>query len=302
MVEPLKKRRRNGGALYQRRPEVEAEIEGLEARSIADVLACVRQGDRGEGPPVSSEAIVHILRREVRVATASSLTLSQIDGLLSVLVQRAERTTRRHIWRFDEIDREQIVEQVTYRIDDIWAESDIADYAEVNFNDWLMFNRLDAIRKQKRKSDRVTHLGDGVEDLREDQAQVAPEDIASTDPTPEAIYAQRESREKARLPSSLDGADLSPENRLRIAAMVQRANLPSHILDAFLLHHYLGMKVSSGDPDAYTLTKKFGKSDKTIRLWIERAEAAFAKLREATHEHESGTEHESGIGATGFPR
>src|SRR5436190_2168466 len=152
MVQPLRKRRRNG-KLYQRRAKVETELKGLEALPLADVLVCVKQGDRGEGPLISSEAIVYVLRREARVATTAGSTMSQVNGLLEKLIQRAELITNRHTWNFDEIDREEICKAVTDRIvDEICAEGDIADYAEVNFNDWLWSNRLDAIRKQKRKT------------------------------------------------------------------------------------------------------------------------------------------------------
>mgnify|MGYP000223942045 CR=1 FL=1 len=305
MVEPLRKRRADG-SLYRRRREVEKELEGLEKLTLPEVLARAREGERAGKATVSSEALVHILRREVRVATTRSLTLGPIDGLIQILIQRAETMLRRHLWRFDEIDREEICKQVTDRIvDEIYEDSDLADYAEVNFNDWLRHNRLDAIRKQQRKIERMERLGDSVEDIAEDEAQVVPEGIddkVGSEPPPEAAYASSEACSKASLPARIQDADLSPEDRYRIAAMVKQANLPPHVLDAFLLYHYLGTQIESEDPGKHTLMKQFGKSEKTIRLWIKRAEKAFTELRGTKHESEPNEASGTGLGVARVSR
>ena len=161
MVEPLRKRRADGSP-YLRRREVETELEDLEKLSLPDVLARAREGEQRGKTSVSSEALVHILRREVRTATTRSPTLGPIDGLVQILIQRAEAIVRRHLGSFDEIDREEICKQVTDRIiDEISSDRDLADYAEVNFNDWLWHNRLDACRKQKRRIERVERIDSG---------------------------------------------------------------------------------------------------------------------------------------------
>ncbi|MDA8351535.1 MAG: hypothetical protein M0038_22570, partial [Pseudomonadota bacterium] len=246
------------------------------------------------------EALVHILRREVRIATTRSPTLGPIDGLVQILMQRAEVILRRHLWGLGEIDREEICKQVTDRIvDEIYEDSDLADYAEVNFNDWLRHNRLDAFRKQKRKIERMERFGDSVEDIAEDEAQVVLEGIdnkTDSEPTPDAAYASNEACNEVTLPAGIQDADLSPEDRYRIAAIVKRAHLPPHVLDAFLLYHYLDMQIESEDLDKHTLVKQFGKSEKTIRIWIKRAERAFAKLRGTKHESEPNEASEPGIG------
>jgi len=301
MVEPLRKRRADG-TLYRRRREVEKELEELEKMNLPDVLARAREGQQSGKAMVSSEALVHILRREVRTATTRAPTLGPIDGLLSILIRRAEVITQRHLAGFkDEVDREAICKQVTDRIvDEIVDDSDLADYAEVNFNHWLQHNRIDACRKQERKTRDIERFGDTVEDLAEDEIQVVPEGIdnkANSDPTPETAYALSEACNKATLPSMLENAALSLDDRYRIAAMVKQANLPAQVLEAFLLHHYLGMQIDSQDQEKHTLVKHFGKSEKSIRIWIKRAETAFAKLREVQHESEPDEANELGIGA-----
>lgn len=305
MVEPLRKRRADG-SLYRRRREVEKELEGLEKLTLPEVLACAREGERTGKATVSSEALVHILRREVRVATTRSPTLGPIDGLIQILIQRTEAMVRRHLRGFGEINGEEVCKQVTDRlVDQIFEDSGLADYAEINFNDWLKHSRIAAMRKQRRKMERTEPLGDSVEDLVEDEERIVPEGIdqkRSQDPMPEVAYGSREACDKASLPPVIENAELSPEDRYRIAAMVQRANLPPHVLDAFLLHHYLDMQIESENPEKYTLVKHFGKSEKTIRLWIKRAETAFAKLRGTKHESEPDETSEPGIGVARVPR
>lgn len=299
MVEPLRKRRPDGSP-YRRRPAVEKELQELEKLTLPDVLARAREAKQPGKAPVSSEALIHILRREVRTATTRSRTLGPIDGLVQILIQRAEAMVGRRLWSFGEIDREEICKQVTDRIvDEIYEDSDLADYAEVNFNDWLRHNRLDAFRKQKRKIERTERLGDSVEDLADDEAQVVPagiDDKAGPELTPEAAYASSEACDKASLPPRIDDAEFSPEDRYRVTAMVTRANLPPHVLEAFLLHHCLDMQIESEDPEKHTLVKQFDKCDKTIRLWIKRAEDVFAKLRETKDESEPHEASEPGIG------
>ncbi len=299
MVEPLQKRCEDG-TLYKRRRVVEQEIEDLEKLKLPEILARARDGERSGKTTVSSEALVHILRREVRIATTRSPTLGAIDGLIQILIQRAEAILRRHLWGLGEIDREEICKQVTDRIvDEIYEDSDLADYAEVHFNAWLRYNRLDAFRKQKRKIERMERFGDSVDEIAEDEALVVPEGIddkAGSEPTPEAAYASIEACNMAILPAGIQEAEFSPEDRYRIAAMVQQVNLAPHVLDAFLLHYYFGMQIESEDPDKHTLVKQFGKSEKTIRNWIKRAETAFTELRETKDESKSHEAREFGIG------
>lgn len=281
MVEPLRKRRNNGKA-YQRRPVVEQELDKLEKLALPDIVARARAGEQKAGPPVSSEALVHILRREVRVARPDGRTQGPIDALTSIVIARCAVILKRRLRGYDELAREQISEEVLNRlVDDIYEDGDKADYAEINFNHWLARNRLDAMRKHARKAARVEQLGEAVENLEDGEAQLVPEDEtaeARHDNTPERLYSLKEARERANLPSIIEHAHFSADELHRIADMVLQAKLPADALYAFIAH-YLGRKVSSQDPKEHTLVKHFGKSEKTIRNWIARAEKVFAELR-----------------------
>lgn len=291
MVQPLKKRQTDG-RLYKRRPKVEKELERLEKLTLLDVVALAKESGQGNEPTVSSEAIVYLLRREVRKSNADRPGL---DGLISILFNRSETTLRFHIsGAFDELQREDICRAVIDRmVDEITDPSEKADYAEINFNDWLAHNRVDACRKQIRKAARM----DSIEDLAEDEMEIvlASEDLASPKPMPEAAYALAESREKAHLPHQIEAGEFTPEDRYRIAAAVRGAKLAPNVLKAFLLNHYWSMPIDSKDPNKNTLVKHFGKSEKTIRNWLSCAEEAFVKLRGETNEGERDEARESGL-------
>lgn len=287
MVEPLQKRRADG-SLYRRRREVEEELRDLEELKLADVLAQTKAREQDGKTSISSEALVYILRREARRANTDSPGL---DGLISILIQRSEKMVLRHLSKqFDEFQREEICNHAIFRVvEDICDKSDRADYAEVNFNEWLAHNRDDACRKHNRLATRTVRLGDAVKTLSDHDAKIVSggmNEEASPEPTPEVAYAFREAHENAPLPPLIKASEFSPEDQCRIADMIKKVNLAPHILEVFLLRHFWEMAIESKVAGKYTLVKYFGKSEKTIRLWLGQAENAFTKLRGDTNGQE----------------
>ncbi|WDT82187.1 MAG: hypothetical protein MPW14_10915 [Candidatus Manganitrophus sp.] len=258
---------------------MEEELEQLEELKLQDVLARAREAEQRDEVAVSSEALVYLLRREAR---KGNLQKPGVDGLISILVNRSEITLKHHISGvFDELQCEEICHEVIDRmIDEITDASDKADYAEVNFNDWLRHNRIDACRKQERKDAGTEQVGDAMADLAEDEADIMPikkEPISSE--SPEAAYALTEARD-------------------RIAAAIREANLAPTSLKAFLLYYGWDVPIESKDPKEYTLVKHFGKSEKTIRNWLRSAEKVFAKQRGETNEGKREEAREPGLDTT----
>ena len=304
MVEPLRKRHANG-SLYRRRAKVERELQDLEKLTLPEIMTRAQAGEQAGKETVSPEALVYFLRRAAR---SGGTHVPGVDGLVSILIARAERTLRRHIsGAFDELQREEVCREVIDgMVDEIADTGDRADYAEVNFNDWLAHNRDDACRKQLRRAKRTERLGDAVEDLHEDEAQLVPEErreeAESAEPTPEAAYVLEQARQKAQLPHQIEAGEFSPEDQFRISEAVKKANLQPHVRDAFLLHHYWDVPIDSKEPDKHTLRKQFGVSEKTIRNWLRRAEEAFAKLRGETNERKKDEGDGPELGAARVPR
>lgn len=304
MVEPLRKRTRDGKS-YKRRPEVEDELECLEKFDLKEVIARARVGEENDKPFLSSEALVHILRREVRIGVPDGPTHGAIDALASLLINRCTKILKRRLRQYDELAQEEIADGVMKSLmDDVLQDGEKADYAEINFNHWLARNRSDAVRKQKRKANRFIQFGDTVADLEEIEAQIVREGEpveASHSDTPELLLSLKEARERGSLPSIMEAMRFSEAELHRIAEAATRAQLQAEMLYAFLAHH-LGVNVESEDADEYTLVKHFDKSEKTIRSWIKRAEKVFAELRKEQNESDRKNESELGICAARISR
>ena len=298
MVEPLRKRTK-GGKQYARRPTVQLELERLEKLDLKDIVARAREAEQKGKPFVSSEALVYILRREVRGAVPDGPTQGPIDAFASILIARCEKILKRRLWQCDELAQEEISEEVMkHLMTNLLEDGEKADYAEINFNHWLARNRSDAVRKHGRKAARFTQLGDTVEDLEEIEAQIVREEEpieASHGETPELALSRKEARRRGGLPDFMENAQFSEEDLHRIAEVATRAKLPAEVLYAFLAHN-LGLKIESEDPDEHTLVKQFDKSEKTIRSWIKCAEKVFADLRKAQNENQGNDANEPGIG------
>ena len=281
MIEPLR-RRRSDGALYRRRPAVEKELEELDKLELTHVVSRAKAPPTSGADAVSSEALMHILRRAVRSEDTDGPAAGPIDALTEILTRRCSAILAHQLGGYGQVAREAIASEVVDRVvDAVVHTGDVDDYAEVNFNDWLEHRRIDAARKYTTRVRRFAALGDAVEELPEDEAHpVAPEDQVQEHRTPDVLYALKEAREKATLPPCIEAGHLSPDDQYRVAEMIQKASLPSNTLAAFLSYHYLGIPIDSIDPKQHTLVKHFGKSEKTIRLWIKRAEEVFARLRE----------------------
>lgn len=285
MVQPLRKKKTADDSLYHRRREVEREIEKLEKLKLSEVLALAKKAN----DTVSLEAIVYLLRR---VAANNNAQEHGVDGLISILISRVEVMVKRHVsLDFDETQREEIYHDVIDRIiDDIVDRSDKADYAEINFNHWLQSKRNDACNKQLRKIKRMERAGDAIEDLAENEADILTfsngEEPECLLPTPLEKTALQEAHAKAMLPSQIEGAEFTPEDQYRIASILREVKLTENILEAFLLYYYWSVPIDSKDPGRNTLVKHFGKSEKTIRIWLRKAEQAFAELRGENDEDE----------------
>jgi hypothetical protein len=286
MVQPLTKRKRADGLVYRRRPEVEAELERLAGVDPLEIHAAARSAQARSNSAVSSEALVHVLRRAVREGTTQRPGL---EGLISVLVDRTESIVGHHIYfPVDSLQRKEILgEVVDGLIDAILAPNDLADYAEVNFNDWLAHKRLTALRKHERRAARAERARAEIQSEQDDSAR-------------------RERREPADLigwhtnpplPIGIDKGRFKEADRRRIAAAMQQAELPAEVLEAFLLREFWEVPINSSDQEKHTLVRHFGKSERTIRNWLRRAEDSFERLKGKTSEARKNDATQCGRGA-----
>lgn len=111
MVAPLQNRSKSGKP-YKRRPEIEQEFQRLEKLELKDVVARAREGEEKGKPFLSSEALVHLLRREVRMGVPDGPTQGAIDAVAAMLIARCTKILKRRLWRYDELAQEEIADEV----------------------------------------------------------------------------------------------------------------------------------------------------------------------------------------------
>lgn len=250
MVRPLRKLSMEG-ALYVRRGAVQAELAELEQLSPDELVARCELWPKTISGFVSTEAILYF----VRIADA---TYSYQEHLLRVLMRRVRRALPKPDSRdgkSTDLTRASIRDRVQDSfIDRILADqaeyNEQLDYYEVNFNQALARDRLDASRQIWTEENRLTELeNDDDEIIAEVEQAVGHYDPFNADELDKKDYRQR-----------LDGAiDTLPLLQKRIIEMLRQ-----------------GMPIDSSNPNIQTISKVLVKSEKTIR---NHRDYAFATLR-----------------------
>lgn len=123
------------------------------------------------------------------------------------------------------------------RISDLKSNS--ADFAQVNFYEYVKSLMLNEMRLQQKHYNRFVPM-----ETTNDDGEI--------------------------IPFELPDNAISPEKELVLKRAV--AALPSSIKEVFVLYHFDGWKIHSNDPEEITISFLYGKSEKTIRNWIRQAE------------------------------
>ncbi|MEF9417183.1 sigma-70 family RNA polymerase sigma factor [Ralstonia sp. SM1864_UCD524_TZ4] len=250
MVRPLQKKT-GEGALYVRRPAVEAEIAELERLDPSELVARCQLWPKSATGFVSHEALLYFVRT---TDTASRYH----ESLLCVLMSRTLRllpkpdssngmTTDMGLLAI----RDRVMDAFVDRLLADQAEyEEKLDYFEINFNSALLKDRLDASTQVWAELNRSEALENEDEEIST-EVEEAVEHYDPFDPD------ELDKKDYRRL---LDGAiDALPPLQKRIIEM-WRLEIP----------------IVSSDPSALTISQALGKADKTIRNQRDRA---FATLR-----------------------
>ncbi len=245
LPQPLTRRNRDG-QVYQRLAEVDRQIS--EALGLDDEALRSRLEVRDEESPafLKEESLVHLIRhhhgagnRELVNDLAECLLkrcATWIDGKLSGL-----RTDLR------EDGNSGVVAEVFDRILDLT--DDRGDFLQVRF--WMGIERItvDVFRKQVSQFD-TESSGDydqtTIDDLSQRGAVVVPTASAGRPVESEAI-----------------------DNVLIEAALHQ---LEEPIRSAYLLRHLKDWPIEDQDPAIQTISRHFGKTPRTIRNWLSKAD------------------------------
>lgn len=255
MINPLRKRRKRGGELYERFPDIEASLHELDLLAPPALIARC-QLPKGDSGYVRSECVLHFVRREW-----AAQNMAVCNPLLAALL---ERVRRRLPWaaspdgRSLSMARSDAAEQihdtfVAMLIGEAEGYDERLDFFEIAFGHGLAMLRNTAQSKAGHSASRRTGLTD--EEKGEVEAEVE-EAVGSYDPFAPEILDQNLYR--SRLAGAMSRLD---PLETRIVEMLRQ-----------------GIPISSKDPDATTMMGILDRSDKGIRLIRDRA---FAKLRRA---------------------
>lgn len=248
MIDPLRKRTLDG-SLYTRRPSIEQKLIELTTLPRSELILRCKIRQRTDAGYVPSECLLYFIRASR--ADDSDTYFEQIYKILAERVLRtlpkAENSNASTTSLTESTIREKVFDQfVNLLLSDRNAYLDKLDYYEINFDAALRKLRLDAQKQAWRDENRSTPLYD--EETGE--LTTAVERAAGCfDPFNESSFADEDYR--LRLYAAIDAL---PDEQRRIVVMIQQ-----------------GIPIDSNKPDAVTIAKTLGRSEKTIRTYRDKA-------------------------------
>ena len=202
---------------------------------------------------------LHALRPETLVFMIRHIPLQGHDTLLGILLY--ELATRAYGYAYQHIHsyfppcvREEMAEEVGHLICTTVVQRPSPQSADLERMFWKVVRHrlIDVIRKAQGR----LGLGNG-HTPEEEGAGKAP------------LFVKRDAAAIAD-PHSSRHADRGAVQQVAVQQVLER--LPPLKREAFLLHHVGGYAISSRDPSVPSVTRQLGRSDKTIRLWINEVE------------------------------
>ena len=233
---------------YYRDPDTIKQIRSALPLSREELLARAKIVDKCDPRHFLAEVIVFFIRHH-RLDNDERL----VSALLAILVARCQPVIRNAVRGFDEATQDDIVQDVLQTlVQKLLVKGSGSDFAQAKF--WLFLKRL-----------RLTVCARHSRYLQ------------NTD--------QLEDEQHGQLLAARD-RDLSPEEAAQLAEGREALErLKPHERQAFIMRHYLGMKVgpedrSKEDPDDPSIAAHFNVSRRTIQNWLTRASEKLAAFKE----------------------
>lgn len=256
MIEPLRKQT-SEGKRYIRRPEIESKIIELSMLPRQELITRCKITKRSDPAHVPSECLMYFVR-----ACRNDNSDVLFNQLYTSLAERVRCFSMRNSGQTTSTEsmiREKVFDQfVNLLAHDRTEYMDKLDYYEVSFENVMKRRYLDAQKQVWRDEKRAVAFYN--EETGEPTVAVE-RSTGSFDLFNSSAWADADYR--SRLWETIDS--LPPEQR-QIILMIDR-----------------GIPIDSKDPDAHTIAKTLGKSEKTIRTYRDKA---YAVLRAALNEGE----------------
>lgn len=251
-----------GGTPYVRPPGVEAQIDEAIQLTHRELRSRLLVTDREDTAYLKSECLVHLVRLGLRSGDQSLM-----NAVLPVLLRRCEVNLLKKIpddaFRDAPSLRQDILDQLAdlFATDGTGPNPDRLDFYECRFNRSLRSLRIDAVRRDVRRSE--------LEGVPVDLPKSVATDGTDTDEDALARVAEA----FRILPTQEWGAYREPFLRAIEA-------LPAEEREAVILVHVLGYKEESDDPETKTAATLCGCRGRTIRNRLTRAATKLSRFKE----------------------
>ena len=257
-LEPLTRRSR-AGELYTRLPEVEAQIQAVLGLGTAALYARARISDWTAADYLTNECLTYLIRDAFHRGDHERLS-----RLTSILLFRCVPWTQKALVELG-VQEQDLDEQshklVSTMITDMTSDDGRGDFFQVRFGAALksdLLNLAQQYRRSVRKALRHVSFSDPVVDEGDTgESAIIRADI---------------------IPSREDVAG-STEARIDMAKALASIHDLRH-RQAWIMHTE-GWQIGAADPTEPTISKKFGVTDRTVRLWLRQADAQLKVWYEA---------------------
>ncbi len=251
-VRPLTHRTADTGAVYERSPEVEAQVAralALEETRLMEEL----EHDYKSDAHIKDEALYYLIRERLREGVHESA-----KAFAEILLRRCARTISRRIERrgVEERHREDCAGEIaTDLLTDLFnIDSDRSDFAQVRFG--LYFKRLSyLVIRNFRQLQQREWLAESVISTQDDQAE-----------------------EIDLLDTLADERALSAEDRILLRDAL--AQLPHGLREPFLLRYFDGWQIESDSPTEPSISRHLNVTPRTVRNRLRDTEAILRRWRE----------------------
>ncbi len=268
MARPLEKKTVKG-KLYVRPPKIEAAIDLALGQDLDTLRHRALIRDTASPEYLPSECLVHLVRNALRQSNRRDPQNIVANTLLGLLIKRCEANLKGAV-SSRIASAEDLREEIISRFGELFAEDLAADgktkldYYEVRFNQAFALFRIDAVRPELKRLNRLDNSVKsevGNEDGDFSEGNIG-NDIADADFDLDVIEGKLDNeKQRIKLRAALD-------------------ELPEVERKALLLH-FTGYKVESTDQNERTIATLCKVSGRTIRNRLSRALAKLNRLREA---------------------
>jgi DNA-directed RNA polymerase specialized sigma24 family protein len=256
--------RNSANDLYQRDVAVEKQIQSAIILTDERIIANARIREKEAEAYLQEEAIVYLIKMSKQEDNENLY-----NALSNILLERIEHQVKFYLRSFDIGLKEDAYNEFLARLfQHILRTDGKGDFLQVKF--WLALNRLaiSVFRRFQSREKRERKLLDPGEFSAREENDKGEED------------ADEDFIEPERLIPGENRWSSVEQWSLILEAM---QNLDENVRRAYFLNHFLGWQIESIDPNESSVSDHFGKTPKTIRNWLHKADAALEKKWRGDH-------------------